>query len=261
MGFHALPSEPCIFVRNKGRAKLIILLYVDDFLLAGPEDQVNACWDELCTRFTIDDCGMLQSGRYLGMDVSRTRAGGGLGTIRFSMETYISESLAMLGLEDVRPRATPMDEGLQLVARSDTSPLSPEKFARMANVDYRAALGRLNWIASTTRSDVAYATQYLGLFQTNPSPEHCDAVVRVFASLKATASLALVFGGRPTAPLLSLWTDASWSPDPADSVSTRGHVVYHRGNLIAAKSKRITTAPSRSCSTGSSSPWPRARDR
>jgi hypothetical protein len=128
----------------------------------------------------------------------------------------------------------------------------PEESARMANVDYRAALG--NWIASTTRSDVAHATQYLGRFQTNPSPEHWDAVVRVFAYLKATASLALVFGGRPTAPLLSLWTDASWSSDPADSVSTRGHVVYHRGNLIAAKSKRITTAPSRSCSTGSSSP-------
>jgi hypothetical protein len=128
LGFRPIESDPCLFVRNRGGSKLMLLLYVDDFLLAGPTVQVNKAWAELETRFKIDDPWRLAPGRYLGMDVSSDR------------RAVHRQSLALLSLEKVRPRATPMDEKLKLVPR--TTPLSDEERATMASVDYRAAIAR-----------------------------------------------------------------------------------------------------------------------
>lgn len=133
-----------------------------------------------------------------------------------------------------------MDKKKRLVAHD--GPLSAEDSAFMADKDYKAALGRLNWLIGQTRFYVAYATQYLGRFQSNPSPAHRETMRRTWAYLKGRAGLVLRLGGRPDAHPLFLVTHASWAPDPADSMSTRGQQLYFYGDLVSWTSKRLTGA-------------------
>jgi len=187
LGFRPIESDPCLFVRNRGGSKLMLLLYVDDFLLAGPTVQVDKAWAELETRFKIDDPWRLAPGRYLGMDVSSDRRAAG--TIRLSMATYIAN-------RSLSSASRRFDRARHQWTRSSSS--SPAR--RLC----RTRSGP-PWRPSTTGQPL------LGRSQTRPAPEHWDAVTRVFGCLKAKSNLDLVFRGAngKGSPMLSMWSDAS----------------------------------------------------
>ena len=74
------------------KEKLLLTVYVDDLLLAGPKDAHAAFWDKLRTKVEIDDVTPIT--RFLGRqhDISRTESGG---EVVYDMSEYATQSVDM----------------------------------------------------------------------------------------------------------------------------------------------------------------------
>jgi hypothetical protein len=97
-----------------------------------------------------------------------------------------------------------------------------------------SALGSVNWVASRCRTDVAFAAHYLSRFLAAPTVEHVHASAHLLRSLGHTRALGLRFStiqqGRvtagPTSGSLTVYRDATFTSDQADSSSVAGVVAY-----------------------------------
>jgi hypothetical protein len=63
----------------------------------------------------------------------------------------------------------------------------------MKSVPYLNAVGALQYLATMTRPDIAYAVSYLGRFNCNPAPAHWLAMKHLFRYLIGTAHYKLIY--------------------------------------------------------------------
>ncbi|KAF7768476.1 hypothetical protein Agabi119p4_7719 [Agaricus bisporus var. burnettii] len=108
---------------------------------------------ELSKHFKLRDLG--STTLLLGIQVKQDRSHH---TISLSQEHYIKELLERFNMDDADPLSTPLAPGSEL---SDIIP-SLEDQAEMKSVPYLNAVGALQYLATMTRPDIAYAVSYLG---------------------------------------------------------------------------------------------------
>jgi hypothetical protein len=106
-------SDDSLYLR-KG---LYLLIYVDDLLLVGDRETVNAAKKELLSLYKMTDLGLAK--RFLGISIERDRANR---TIKVHQKAYIEGLLERYGLENCNPVSTPMQPGTTL-SRNDGKPL------------------------------------------------------------------------------------------------------------------------------------------
>ena len=107
-GFENSPTESTLYVRRVDDVFLIMVVYVDDMLLTGPnEKHIPDFKADLHASFEMSDLGHLH--HYLGIQFMQV--GGG---IALCQSKYIDTLLQRFGLEDCKPIATPMETGLRL---------------------------------------------------------------------------------------------------------------------------------------------------
>ena len=95
-------------MKRAGDVLLVIVLYVDDMLLTGPNEMHIADFKaELNSVFEMSDLGLLH--HYLGIQFKQCDGG-----IALCQTKYIETVLHRFGLEDCKPIATPMETGLHL---------------------------------------------------------------------------------------------------------------------------------------------------
>ena len=81
--------EPCLYIFSTGHILLIIVLYVDDLLIAGNDrKEILRVKKELMKVFKMKDLGVVQE--FLGIEVTRNRANR---TLRLSQSFYITKIL------------------------------------------------------------------------------------------------------------------------------------------------------------------------
>ena len=99
---------------------------------------------------------------YLGVAVLHKNDGLYLHQIR-----YIDELLDRHGMADCKPVLIPMDPNHHLLpANKDYRASEDDK------KEYRQLLGGCQWLASTTRPDISFATSTLAQFSANPDNDH-----------------------------------------------------------------------------------------
>ncbi|CAI5959376.1 unnamed protein product [Closterium sp. NIES-64] len=95
--------------------------------------------------------------------------------------------------------------------------------------EYRQKVGSLQFAATTTRPDIAFACSKLGSCLTVRSDQHWREVDRCLAYLANTRNTALEFGGGPESLELVGYVDADDAGDTQNRTSTGGYVfVYGR---------------------------------
>ena len=105
-GFQNSPTESTLYVKCVGDVILVIVLYVDDMLLTGPNEMHIADFKaKLNLAFEMLDLGLLH--HYLGIQFMQIDGG-----ISLCQTKYIETLLQHFGLEDCKPIATPMEAGL-----------------------------------------------------------------------------------------------------------------------------------------------------
>jgi hypothetical protein len=150
--------------------------------------------------------------RYVGVDISKGEGPRG----NLQQTAYIRNILTRYGMNDCRWCKTPMEEGVQL--GQDTS-IIPE-----LEGPYREAIGMLNYVATNTRPDIAFATNALAQYTVKPNKARWDAVKRIMRYLHGTETLALNIEGPDER--ITAFCDADWAADGSDRRSVSGYVIF-----------------------------------
>jgi hypothetical protein len=108
----------------------------------------------------------------------------------------------------------------------------------MCKISYLSAVGSLQYLATMTRPDIAYAVSYLGRFNHNPHPTHWAAVKHLLRYLKGTSGYKLVYKASDNEELFQTYSDASHGGCKQTGRSTGGYVTIACGGAIGWSSKR-----------------------
>lgn len=99
--------DHCFYLKKFNSSYIILLLYVDDMLVAGPDMQeINKLKKQLSREFEMKDLGAPR--QILGMSIVRDRS---VGTLKLSQEKYIRKVLEKFNMTDAKARSTPWGVG------------------------------------------------------------------------------------------------------------------------------------------------------
>ena len=180
-GFVRGKNEPSIFRRERteSHGALLLCLYVDDLLLAGPRAVQDEFYELLRGRFKCKDVKWLTPTTpltHLGMQISMDDE-----YTYLSMSQYIRNMATILHLEASAPMAVPFIGNI-----TDLKEISKEKKEWHAT-----ALGMLGWVSSTVRLDVRHCHSRIAQYTASPCQGSYDALVLVCRYLISTPDLCL----------------------------------------------------------------------
>lgn len=223
-GFTQSAHDHCLFTTGSGDSFLALLVYVDDVLIAGPnEDEIIRLKRFLDDKFTIKDLGAARY--FLGMEIARGDTG-----IYISQRKYILDMLDRAGLLGCKAVSTPLPCGVQLTGDNDPFPDADQ---------YRRIVGQLLYL-NLTRPDISFATQQLSQFVASPSTVHWACALHVLRYLKGCPSLGLFFPSQSSIRLVS-YSDADWGSCLATRRSLTGYCVFLGGALVSWRCKKQAT--------------------
>jgi transposase InsO family protein len=223
-------ADHCCYFKRFGDGYIILLLYVDDMLIAGTSAQeVSKMKEQLSKRFAMKDLG--DAKQILGMRIERDRVAGKL---YLSQAEYVRKVLKRFSMENAKPVNVPL--GSQFKLSSKDSPKSQEERAQMQKTPYASAIGSLMYAMVCTRPDIAHAVGVVSRFMSNPGRKHWEAVKWVLRYLRSTTDQALCFEGKEI--VLAGYVDSDFaSSDLEKRRSTTGYVFTLGGTAVSWASK------------------------
>ncbi len=237
-------ADPCLYLRrSKSGALWLVALWVDDIIAAYPtEDETEWLeYKEIMTKkYKMTDKGDVEW--ILGIKIERNETER---TIMMSQVQYIEDLLKCFGQENSKEDSTPELHG-HILSRADC-PTDEDEIEAMKRVPYRAAIGKLSYLASTTRPDITHAVHQVSQYQNNPGRSHWEAVKKIIRYLKGTKEMKLTYHCEnlfsltdltPSNFHLSVYTDSDWGGNHNDGTSTTGYLVQINGQTISWGSKK-----------------------
>ena len=157
-------------------------LYVDDLIHIGPEDETNLHHLQLLQRFPqLTSIGYPDS--VLGINLHQQD------NIGISASRVIKELLDENKMSACNASLEPAEPG----ARLPTLQKAREMPMSMEITKAREICGKLNYITTTTRPDLAFATRQIASLTSHPTQQVQQAIIRVMRYLKGTVDLRIEF--------------------------------------------------------------------
>ena len=225
--FEQNEADPCIFMRCRGKEKVIIALWVDDGIAAATsEAESMQLITELKSEFKIK---AQEASYFLGLEIKTQQDG----TIKVGQEGYTKRILERFGMGECRSTPTPaVKESGKAVLPDEESNLVHESFS------YRSAVGALLYLATGTRPDIAHAVGLVSRNLEKPSHEDFIKVKRIFRYLQGTTDHGLVYRPGYKPGVIENYSDADHGGDFQTGRSTTGVVCLHAGAAISWLSQR-----------------------
>ncbi|KAJ1040031.1 hypothetical protein NDA10_003281 [Ustilago hordei] len=198
MGFFQVECAPCIYTKGQGEDMAIVVIYVDDTLVIAPRlETVLEVKKQISQRWKMEDSG------------------------------YIDQVLAKHLDKRTKPTMVPMQsipEGTLVASAAQQK-------------EYPVIVGKLLWVANSTRPDLSLTVGVLARHMREPSQEHYQAAQRVLCYLESTRQVGLVYRASESQEPLVAHSDANWASDATiQRRSTSGSVALVYGNPVAWKS-------------------------
>ncbi|KAJ1587645.1 hypothetical protein NDA15_007303 [Ustilago hordei] len=223
MGFFQVECAPCIYTKGQGEDMAIVVIYVDDTLVIAPWlEMVLKVKKQIGQRWKMEDSGEVS--HFLGIKISRDRA---MHTMTIGQSGYIDQVLAKHLDKCTKPTMVPMQsipEGTLVASAAQQK-------------EYPVIVGKLLWVANSTRPDLSLTVGVLARHMREPSQEHYQAAQRVLRYLESTRQVGLVYRASESQEPLVAHSDANWASDATiQRRSTSGSVALVYGNPVAWKS-------------------------
>ena len=177
-GYRISDADPCLMILEKGD---LAFAWVDNLILVG--ENTDELINNLSKDFKIKDLGIAQ--HILGMKIEYLEDG----AMFVNQEHYVKSLVEEYGLGDGKTTGTPMQANIKLIK---SSPEESNEFKKKG-LDYRSAIGSLNYLLQCTRPDITCAIGKLSQFLKNPNETHWGAFKRVVWYLKGTKDLGIVY--------------------------------------------------------------------
>lgn len=234
-GLRMVHADASLFVMEHEGRRAYLLIYVDDGLVAGKQEDVDYIIKGLQDKFDLRFMGEGTKLHFLSMSIERDRT---TRTICLSQAKYAHEVLQRTNMTDCKPKSIPMEVNAKL---------SKEGGKPMANPGiYAETVGMLMYLATGTRPDISFAVGQLARFMANPRQDHWLRVKWLLQYLKGTSDMYLKYGGdsgrnsEDTRELIG-FCDANYAADPDTRKSTGGYVFKWAGAAISWASKMHQT--------------------
>jgi hypothetical protein len=225
--------DNCVFYLDN----VIFIVYVDDGIFLGPSDQqLHDIINELrILKLSIEDQG--HPAYYVGVSIKKLKNG----VIELTQQALIDSIISNVALGDSKVKAVPAKVSKVLHAHLDKPPFS-------LSFGYHSVIGKLNYLAQTTRPDIVYATHQLAKYSSDPREPHGEAVLYLIRYLKKTRDLGTCF--KPNrdkgfecycnADFSGNWNKHLTPFDPSTAKSRSGWIVFYAGCPVIWASKLQT---------------------
>lgn len=221
--FKASDADPCLYIRERNGRKLILVIYVDDGLMAATDSQeMEEFIGELRSEFKIV---AKKASYFLGLEIQQAE-----NFIKISQKAYAKKVLERFNFSDCKPVSTPMLKGADI----STSGKDDEE----TKFPYRQAVGALMYLMLGTRPDLAYSIGFVSRSLENPTQQDVVRVKRVFRYIAGTLDLGIVYRRDVDRGLLDVYSDADFGGCTSTGRSTSGVVVRYSGGAISWMSQR-----------------------
>lgn len=140
---HLSPTrgDPCLYVSHRGTEILLLVIYVDDILIAARDlEWIAEIKRGLKEEFDIKDLGLAQF--CLGLEIHQEED-----EITLTQSGYILDMLRRFGMENCNPVTTPAE--LRASQKREAETTSTDHWP------YRELIGALLYLATTTQPDIA----------------------------------------------------------------------------------------------------------
>lgn len=207
-GYLASDSDSSLFVKKQGTLHMIVLLYVDDMIITGNNEQeVAKLRAELSIRFEMKDLGELS--HFLGLEVKYVKDG-----IFLSQESYARKLVDRFGINTSKHCSTPLEPNIKI--RRDEGKLLPDPRP------YRALVGSLIYL-TITRPDISFSVGLVSRYMQEPRKPQLETAKRILKYVNSTYDMGLLYKKGADFSLLG-FTDADLGGDLDDRRSTSGYV-------------------------------------
>ena len=216
LGFTQSKIDQCVFYRGT----TIFIVYTDDGIAF---DAVGRNLDNFIeelrgAKLKVEDMG--HPNDYVGVNIKRQSDG----SCNFVQTGLIDSIIEDCGLTKSRKfKQVPAKSSAILTAHLDSPPFS-------GPFNYRSVIGKLNYLAQTTRPDIMFAVHSCAKYSSDPRKEHGEAVLYIAMYLKRTRTLGLKFKPNPSkgfedyvdADFSGLWNRIEAPTDPSTAKSRAG---------------------------------------
>jgi hypothetical protein len=198
-----------------------LLLYVDDFIIAGNNLQVmQSVKAELMKEFKMKDLGDLNY--FLGIRIDRTK-----NDMILSQSVYLKKLLARFQMESCKPVKPPLEVKPCREVENGQDCIVESK-------PYRELIECLMYVMLTTRPDLSAAVNFFSRFQTNATDAQWFGIKCVLRYVQGTIDLGLFYKkGYDVA--LTGYADSDWAGD-TDRRSTTGYLFEVYGAAVNSHS-------------------------
>ena len=179
-GFKKSLSDHCLYVKYNSNYIVIVLIWVDDIIIAGNDDgMITELKCSFCNNFKMTDLGKLKW--FLGISFRN-----GENLIEINQTRYVQKILDKLKMSYCHPVKIPCDLSFRNVSSANSSELADPKL-------YREIVGSLIYIMVGTRPDLSYIVTKLSQFMSNPTVCHLNAAKHVLRYSNGTLDFGLKF--------------------------------------------------------------------
>ena len=228
-------ADHCCYVKSFDNFCIILLLYMDDMLIAGSSiEEINNLKKQLSKQFKMKDLGATK--QILGMRIIRDKANG---TLKLSQSEYVKKVLSRFNMNAIKLVSTPLGSHFKL--SKEQSPKTEEERDYMSKVPYASAIGSLMYAMVCTKLDIEHAMGVVSRFMSRSGKQHQEAVKWILRYLRGSSNTCLCF---TTASLkLQGYVAADFVGEINSRKSTTGFVFTLGGTAIswASNLQKIVT--------------------
>ncbi|KAI3812580.1 hypothetical protein L1987_17291 [Smallanthus sonchifolius] len=165
-GFLKNQVDQCTYLKMSGSNFTILVLYVDDIILASNSlDMLHESKRLLSHNFDMKD--LREASYVIGIEIQRDRSKSILG---LSQRAYIERVLTRYNMQHC-------SSSVALVVKGDVfgsfqCPKTEVEKEKMRMIPYASVVGSLMYAQVCTRPEIAYIAGMLGRYQTNPRLDH-----------------------------------------------------------------------------------------
>ena len=211
-------TDKCLYKKRSGEMVCYLLIHVDDMLVATNNEAFR---DQLMNSvgkvFELKSLGEVK--QYLGIEVE-TNA---YGEFLISQTAFIDKIVKEAGMEDAKGAKSPIDPGY---FKLEGTPLDN-------NEEYRALIGKLLYLSTNTRPDIAASVSILSQRVSKPRDVDLVQVKRLFRYIKSTRDKKLRLNDKNQSGKLSVYSDANWAEDKSDRKSNTGFICMLNGGTVS----------------------------
>jgi hypothetical protein len=220
--FDKCEGEPTVYIKEKDGKILIVVLYVDDVIFTGNDDQLIKNFKSVMKEeFEMTDMGFLRY--FLGIEVDQNEKG-----IFISQARYVNQVLSRFNMQECKAAITPTVMGLKLSREDSSKDFDPSL--------YKSIVGSLMYLTAT-RPDIMYAVSLISRFMERPKEAHWQAAKRILRYVKGTKMFGILYNVSEHSDLVG-YTDSDWAGSVDDRKSTSGYVFHMGSGAISWASKK-----------------------